>query len=105
MSSSAAIQLQRLRAEQRCLDRLIKALELKAGSATRRTPTPEFCANVARMMKASSKLLQDALAEIQLHRADGAAEEQIRNVLQCLLRSELEDRRRRIQLLEDTVRL
>jgi hypothetical protein len=105
MSSSSATQLQRLRAEQRCLDRLIKALELKGRSAARRTPAPEFYANVARMMKAASRLLQDALAEIQLHRADGSEEEQLQRALQCLLRSEVEDRGRRIELLEDTVRL
>jgi hypothetical protein len=105
MSSTAATQLRRLRAEQRCLNRLIKALELKARPVARRTPRPEFYANVARLMKAASKLLHDSLAEIQLHRGDSSAEEQLWETVQFLLQSELEDRGRRIQLLDDTVRL
>jgi hypothetical protein len=105
MPSIAATQLRRLRAEQRCLNRLIKALELKARPAARRTPKPEFYAAVAGLMKAASKLLHDSLAEIQLHRADGSAEQQLWETVQFLLQSELEDRGKRIQLLDDTVRL
>ena len=105
MSSSSATRLQHLRTEQRCLNGLIKALELKAASPAYRTPTRELYANVPRMMKAASKLLHDALVEIQLFSADGSTEEQLRKALQFLLRSEVEDRGRRIQLLEDTVRL
>ena len=102
MVSISATRLRRLHAEKRSLDRLIEVLQLETRSPAH---PPDLYANVPRMMKAASDFLHDALAEIQLLLADGPSKEELREALQSLLQSEMEDRWRRLELLEDTVSL
>jgi hypothetical protein len=105
MLRSSSARLQRLHAEQRCLDRLIDALNLETRSPAHRTPSQDLLAGVPRLMEAASDFLHDALEEIQLLLANGSSKRELQEALQSLLRFEVEDRRKRIQLLEDTVYL